>query len=573
MKNLQFKQLLILSNSQKSANQFKFNKKYNLVLADDNSAGKSTLVKLLTWTLGCEPVLDTKWKSLDCKVLLMFSLGGEDYTAMRYGNIIYWKKAKEKYKKYMGISGEFSKMFANLVNFNALLPNRSDNEELVTPPPAYYFLPFYIDQKKSWTTAWENFEGLGQFANWKSTIIKYHTGYLTSKHFDYEKEYYEEKTKIQDLNNSIQKIDYALEVLSEHVPNKEITLDKKVFDKMTEEIKQELSILSKRQESLLDVTSTLTSDKVYLEHEKTIAEHLMNELDKDYVFSVENLIEDDVECPLCGTFHNNSVINRTSILADKELANNQLIDIENRLKKLDTKIIKQGVESNAIKTKIDEINLKYHITDDSENIPLNTIIENFAYKSIDTNIKNTKKEKVSSIGEARSVQKEIRKDQGKLLEKERKQDIDTSFLDLLTTYMKILDVEELNLSKIKTALHYTGIIKEGGAAEGTRGILAYYLAVFSLVDIYGEELKAPLIIDTPNQQEQTDINYKNIIKLITTKIPDGQQVILCAMENELLNDFKEKAYIIELDKNRLLDKSKYEEIKIIFDEIELSVDE
>ncbi len=571
MRNLRFKQLLLLSNSQKSANQFKFKKKYNLVIADDNSVGKSTLVKLPLWVLGCEPVLDTKWDILDCKVLLKFSLDGEDYSVMRHANTIYWKTAEGKYKKYIGIMGEYSKMFADLVNFKVLLPNRSENAELVTPPPSFYFLPFYIDQKKSWTLAWENFEGLGQFASWKPTIIKYHIGYLTSKYFEYEEEYYGEQIKIKDLNNSIQKIDYALEVVTEHVPNQEITLDKKVFDNMTLEIQQELSILSKEQEASLDHLSILTSDKVYLEHQKMIAEHLMKELDEDYVFSVENIKDDDVECPLCGTVHENSIVNRASILSDKEQASHQLEDITKRLNSISSKIQKQKNKIDDIKSKIDDINIKYMITDDSKDIPLNEIIENFAYQSINKNINNTKKEKLLNIDDAKSIQKDIKKDQKKLLTKERKDDINNSFIDLLTTYMKILDVEEINLSKIKTPLNYNGIIKEGGAAEGTRGILSYYLAVFSLVDIYGEEFKAPLIIDTPNQQEQSDVNYENIIKLITTKIPDGDQVILCAMENEILNDFKKKAHVIKLNKNKLLEKSKYQEIKNIFDEIDSKV--
>lgn len=569
MKNLQYKQLLILSNTQKSANQFEFKEKYNLIIANDNSVGKSTLVKLILWALGCEPAFDSKWKALDCKVLLKFSLNDEDYTVMRYANILYWKKAGESYKKYTSISGEYSKMFSDLVNFRVLLPKRSENPELVVPPPAYYFLPFYIDQIKSWSAAWDNFEGLGQFEKWKPTVTRYHVGYLSAKYFDFEEEYYKEQIEVNSLNSAIQKMDYALEIVSQHVSNREMTLDKKVFDEMTDEIQLELSNLSKEQELVLDHLSTLISDKAYLEHQKTFAEYLIKELDDDYVFSVENLKDDNVECPLCGTIHENSIIERASILADKEQAIKQLDDINSRLASIKSKIEKQRSESEKIKTKIDFINSKYRLKDDSKEVPLNSVIESFAYQAIDKNINNTKKDKLSKINDSKEIQKSIKKDQKNLLTAERKTEIDDSFIDLITTYMKILDVEEVNLSNVKTPLDYNKIIKEGGAAEGTRSILAYYLAVFSLVDIYGEILKAPLIIDTPNQQEQSDINYENIIKLITTKIPDDEQVILCAMENEVLNDFKKKSHIIVLNKQKLLDESKYKEIKTIFDEIEL----
>lgn len=38
-----------------------------------------------------------------------------------------------------------------------------------------------------------------------------------------------------------------------------------------------------------------------------------------------------------------------------------------------------------------------------------------------------------------------------------------------------------------------------------------------MINIYGSEINAPLVIDTPNQQEQSDKNYENIVNLITQK--------------------------------------------------------
>lgn len=568
MKNLYFKQLLILSNTQKSANQFTFKKKYNLITANDNSVGKSTLVKLLFWGLGCEPVLDSTWKGLDCKVQIKFSIDEQDYIVMRDADIIYWKEGNNDFIKYKGISGEYAKVFAEAVNFKVLLPNRGEDIKLITPPPAYYFLPFYIDQKRSWSEAWDNFENLGQFSKWKPIVTKYHVGYLTSKHFEYEEEYLEEQLKMNEYLSEVEKIDYALEVVSNHVSNKQMTLNKDVFESMTNEIQVELSSLSNIQEELLNNLANYISDKVYLEHQKTLAEHLMKELDADYVFSVENVSDDELECPLCGVVHDNTLLNRASILSDKQQAQEQLLTIDSKLNITINKIKKTEIKSTEVKNKIDEINSKYTIVEDTKEIQLNEIIENFAYQSIDKNINETKKEKLSSINDCKENQKSIKKDQRKQLTKEKKEKIDNSFVDLLKTYIKILDVEEINSSKIKTPLNYNGLIKEGGAAESTRGILAYYLAIYSLVDIYGDEIVAPLVVDTPNQQEQSDKNYENIIKLITTKIPADKQVILCGMENETLKDFKKEANIIKLNKNKLLDKSKYKKIKKLFDEIE-----
>ena len=450
-----------------------------------------------------------------------------------------------------------------------MLPKRgSDEAELVTPPPAYYFLPFYMDQKNSWSKTWNSFGNLGQFDNWQKTVIKYHLGYLSPKHFELEQNLSDNKRQINELNQEVEKIGYALDVVKNHIPNNEITINEEQFQIMTKEIQEELAELSKIQEQFLSELSNLTSDKVYLEHQKTIAEHLVKELESDYIFSVENIENDEIECPLCGVIHENSIVNRSSILVDKQQAVNQLDSISTQLQNLIKKTEKTQKEYEKIKEKINHINEKYKLEDNNQSIPLNDIIEKFAYKSINDNITNTKKDKLLRIDEYKGNQKEIQKEQKTLLTKEEKQKLDDAFLELLHTYIKLLDAEGINLSGIKTPLDYNKIVKEGGAAEGTRGILSYYLAIFSMINIHGSEINAPLVIDTPNQQEQSDKNYENIVKLITQKILDTEQIIICAMENDKLEEYKKDANVIKLDKNKLLQFSKYDEVKQIFDEME-----
>ena len=124
MKNLQFKQLLLLSDTQKKANQFLFQKRFNLITADDNSVGKSTLAKLLLWTFGCEPDFDSTWKSTDCKCLVDFSIDGTNYKILRYQNFISLKEENKEILNYTNIGGDYSKKFAELVDFKVLLPKR-----------------------------------------------------------------------------------------------------------------------------------------------------------------------------------------------------------------------------------------------------------------------------------------------------------------------------------------------------------------------------------------------------------------------------------------------------------------
>lgn len=134
MPNLKFKQLLVLSSSARSANQFTFGPSLNLITANDNNVGKSTIVKLLFWTFGCEPFFDTNWTNTDSRTIVAFEIGTKSYEIYRYKSIIKLKEAdSDVIETYTEVTKEFSKRIAAMFSFHALLPTRKD--KLVEPPP------------------------------------------------------------------------------------------------------------------------------------------------------------------------------------------------------------------------------------------------------------------------------------------------------------------------------------------------------------------------------------------------------------------------------------------------------
>lgn len=566
MKSLKFKQLLVLSNSAKAANQFEFSKKLNLIKATDNSVGKSTLLKLLLWGLGCEPELDTAWNAQDCKTIVDFEIDSNNYRVLRYKNQISLKENDLEYIEYQKITGDYSQKFAEIVNFKALLPNQSTGI-VETPPPAFYFLPFYIDQRRSWAKAWDNFDNLGQYKNWKSIIIKYHVGLLTPVHFEKESEKSEKKEEQKKKEIEVTKIDTAIEVVDTFIPQAVQTVTAiKEINKLTDGIKEDLKNLQQTQEKLLNELAIYTSDKTYLFQQQVMTEKLIAELDKDYLFTIENIEGEDIECPLCGVIHENSVLNRASIMTDKAQAENQLAEILAEIKKLEIKVIKNNQNLVNARKQIEEINQKYVIDEENEDkVDFNKIIESIAGKSIKEAVTQSKVIKQSEIKQIDDDIKKLKKEQKELISVEEVETINSTFNSILSKYIKMLDAEAVNLSEINSPLDYNKIIKEGGAAEGARAILAYYLTIFTMVEKYGNEIKSPLIVDTPNQQEQSHTNYDKIVSLLTNEFSDDTQVIMSAMENDQLKPFADKAKIITLNGDKLLIKEKFDSIKTYFD--------
>lgn len=555
-----------MSNSQKSANQFNFHPQYNLITGNNNSIGKSTLAKLLLWTLGCSTHHDATWKALDIRSLIVFSINDNEYAVGRYNDIIYTKQPHQNWKKFEKITGEYSKWFAEIVDFKVLLPNKNDATKLETPPPAYYFLPFYIDQQSGWTQTWNGFSNLQQYAKWKPVVIKYHTGYIRPQYFKILEEISINQFEKKVIEEKVNTIETSINVINEYLPisPKVIALNSNELQELYKQVNQDLQILQEKQESFFKKISELNGEKIYFQSQLDLALVASQELDKDYQFSVENIEDDTISCPICGTKHDNSLINRASILSDKAEADTQIATIKNKIATLNKNLAKNTETLAEIENEIQFINSKYDNLLSTNEISLQnnpSIIEEIATSTIHNRVQKTIEESNIKIKKYDAEIRSSKKEQANLLTKEEKEKLDSNFKLSLSSYIEKLDATAINLSNISSSLDYNKMHGNGGAAESTRGLLAYYYAVLKQIYNAQNEVFAPIIIDTPNQQEQAHFNYSKIIEFIKQYTPKTAQLIICAMDRPEIEDYKKQAHVILLDENKVLSSEKYLSLK------------
>ncbi|AWK41656.1 hypothetical protein [Photorhabdus laumondii] len=570
MRSLKFQRLVLISDSKRLANQFSFQKRLNLITGKDNSIGKSTLAKSLLWSLGCDPVFDEEWKSNDIKSILYFTLNNKEYFSCRGSHSIILGAIGDEAQRYINITGDFSKGFSDLVNFKMKLPNRGDGN-LETPPPAYYFLPFYIDQIKSWSSPWNSFENLGNYSNWKGPLIKYFTGYLKPEHFDIEENIYEYSEIKKESAHKIEKFQSAVEVIVDNTVDSPITLDNNDFIKIQNEIKNELYDLIDYQTRLYDAQATITSNIYDLESQYALAITSANELEADYKFAVESIPTDYLECPLCGTLHDNSLPNRALLLSEKDSLLNEANSIASKIVELKSSLNSLNEDAQFITNEIERINNKYITDDDAVKKGLIAqVIDTLSTENVSKNIQIKIDNEDLNISKANSSIKELKKDQKKLLSTKEKEELNSSFMSKLLANIEALGSTGINLSKVKSPTDYKQLLG-GGAAEAARGLLAYQLSV--LQQIHGAKtcVVPPFVIDTPNQQEQAGYRYETVIKELMRSVPQDYQIILCAMENDALNEFKHDANVIVLNSNRLLTASQYDSLRSEYKSIQAIV--
>ncbi|EIW9295129.1 hypothetical protein ML243_004885 [Klebsiella pneumoniae] len=570
MRSLRFQRLVLISDSKRLANQFTFPKRLNLITGKDNSIGKSTLAKSLLWSLGCDPSIDDDWRSNDIKSILYFTINNKKYFSCRGSHSIILGTIGGEAKRYAHITGDFSKDLSDLVNFKMKLPNRSDGS-LETPPPAYYFLPFYIDQIKSWSSPWNSFENLGQYAKWKNPLIKYFTGYLKPEHFEIEENIYEFNENKKESGVKIEKFQSAVEVIVDNSADSSIALDNEEFSKIQEEINTELLQLIDYQTRLYDAQATITSNIYDLEKQYELAISSANELEEDYKFAVESIPTDNLECPLCGTLHDNSLPNRALLLSEKNSLLDEANSIASKIMQLKLSLAELNENAQFATNEIDRINKKY-ITNGGVNQKdiIAQVIDNISTENVSRSIQVKIDHEELKISKANNSITELKKEQKKILSTKEKEELNSSFILKLLGNIEALGSTGINLSKVKSPTDYKRLLG-GGAAEAARGLLAYQLSVLQQIHDIKTCIVPPFVIDTPNQQEQAGHRYETIIKELMCSVPQDYQIILCAMENDALNDFKHDANVIELNSNRLLDASQYDSLRAEYKSIQMTV--
>lgn len=79
MREFKLSKIWILSDLEKTANVFTFGPRMNLITSQKNSVGKSSLVKSILWTFGCEPYFDKLWKDQDISCRVEFTINSDIY--------------------------------------------------------------------------------------------------------------------------------------------------------------------------------------------------------------------------------------------------------------------------------------------------------------------------------------------------------------------------------------------------------------------------------------------------------------------------------------------------------------
>jgi hypothetical protein len=336
MKKLKFEKLWLLSTQERRARTESFDGDVTAVVAD-NEFGKSSLVKSLYATLGADPFRTPEsWNNLKVTSLLRFSIDEIQYYMLRQGGHFAFFDAEQKLLWTAdSIVKSLAPKVGALLDFKIEL--KAKYGAAAIPPPAFCFLPFYIDQDKGWTETWASFSGLGMIPRYHKDIAEFHTGIRPSEYYKAKVDRDSATVKRNELAQERAALQKAKKRFTDKKKTLGIALDVESFQDRIVALLSEQNALQSSYDDARNDVADLQALRSASQEEVEISARVLADLDKDIKFA-SSLTENEIVCPTCSTIHENDFANRFGLTNDADACRGILVASRADVLALDAKI-------------------------------------------------------------------------------------------------------------------------------------------------------------------------------------------------------------------------------------------
>lgn len=162
MDGMLFKEILIADINAHKAYRQQFSAGQNVVTSRDNHVGKSSLLKSLYYALGAEVEYDHEWDKSSKLYIVTFEVKKKEYRIVRFCKHFAVFCQGKLLLLTDSVTKELSPLLEKIFGFAVYLPSKKTSKVELSPP-AFSFLPYYIDQDNGWSGLYESFSNIDQY--------------------------------------------------------------------------------------------------------------------------------------------------------------------------------------------------------------------------------------------------------------------------------------------------------------------------------------------------------------------------------------------------------------------------
>lgn len=518
MRNLQLKSMLLVSHRERKAKKIDFHPKVT-VIKGTNDTGKSSVIKSIPYCFGANPhKRHRKWKDADVITWIKFTVDGVYYSIYRHKNSFsLFDGLDNLIGTYSSVTNELGPALAKIFDFNLKLSDRDGNA--ITPPPAYLLLPFYIDQDKGWSDTWSSFTNLTQFAYWKQRVAGYHFGLRPDKWYALETEKKKVESERLEPLRQIASIRSIQERALKDISHLDFDIDVDAFKAEINDLLDKCNQLKNEEQAYKVQLTERKTEKIRLTAQLEIVARTHDELSDDYKYATSQDCS-SIDCPTCGAKYENSFSERFEIAQDTETCTDLLVNLRDDLAKVQKQIEEIEVAVSDLSVRQSEI--KERLARKQGTLRLQDVVEIEGKKSMLKHLELENQSQNSILSEIDKKIENIVSKMEKFDTPERRREIIEEYGETLRRYTSKLGVHSLNDNAFK---NINSNLEESGS-DLPRAILAYFFATQAAIQKNKNATLFPVIIDSPNQQEQDPDNLKKMLQFIYDRRAANQQVIV-----------------------------------------------
>ena len=553
--NLIFDSIILVDLSNKEAKKIEFSPKKNMLTSGGNHYGKSVIMKSLYYTLGAEVYFPQPIKSLNYKTILSFMLEGKNYIVGRLKNSFVLFENGEFIKKYNNVS-EFGDSLSDMFNFEIELVGKDEDGTIVKCPPAFFYLPYYIDQENGWSINSYSFDRMTQFdLPQRKDSYFFHLGVLDSDYVEQNKNQKANSKKIAKLSKENEKYKTVIETLKMGLDDTQMAFDttdlEMAITSRKAEINTILKEIAKYRKDLVeaeDLYQRLTNEK------EILAKYIKR---KDVT---PTIMTEVVECPRCGLFFEQSLADKLERTYLLESLNDDYTRIATEIDKLEKKIkkLKEKYEQHQRKLKDYESSLS------SEQ----DLYDTYLKAKTTRKLLDDYRKKIQENAETIEVLNENNKNIRELLREYQQSRTNANgiYLSNLNNKYGLLDIPSEQVPKESEP----GSSIEASGAYGPRCKVAQVLSFLetqkSISDII---ITFPVVIDSPNVLEQDKEHLGSVLKTLFTWNKTDNQIIVASIEGKDIAEQLPDVKVIKLDNevNHIMSKEEYNKLEKEIDTI------
>lgn len=545
--NLIITSITIVDLTNKEAKKIPFSPNKNLLTSNQNHLGKSVIMKSIYYTLGAEVYFSAPIRRLNLLTYIDFSLENVRYRVCRLNTTFTLYRNGCFIEKYSSVSA-FGETLSSLFKLEINLVGKDQDGSIIKCPPAFFYLPYYIDQENGWSPNSFSFDRMTQFdMPQRKNSYFFHLGTLDNEFIEISKRQKVNDRKINVLTKENDRYITVIDTLKSGIDDTQMSFDttslEHAISLRRKEIKDLLNEIAKSRNTLIEAEDHY----IQLSHDKEIlAKYIKKKNSKTVV------VEDEyVECPRCNLVFERTLaqkLEKTYLLEslhdDYSAISNQQASLERKIEKLRGKF---DNNQNLLKA--------YEKTLANDQEVYNAYVKSKATNQLLREYNEKIGANISEIKRLGQDNTDIRK----LLSVYTKEKTQTNdkYLGHLNNLLINLDIPQDQIE----ANSEPGSALIASGAYGPRCKIAQMFAFLQTQkEVSPNIISFPLVIDSPNALEQDREHLDTVIRSLLTWNRTENQIIVSSIEGKetasALPDVN--TLLLSNPKNHLFTKAEYE---------------